>query len=82
MTNKKIKNTNLKCWIVDYSHKYGHDVWPIFSVRAPTLKKVKEDICNFEPSTEHIEIEGPWSIPCCCDDATEHRERQIRRGCK
>ena len=51
------------CWVVIYTHQYGVDAWPLFSVRKPMLKSVIKELGSWEPDKEEIEIRGPFPLP-------------------
>lgn len=52
-------------WIVQYYHKYGTDVWPVFAKKCPKEADIIKDIPDFkgEEENEWIEIVGPFDVP-------------------
>lgn len=52
-----------KLWIVRYSHRHGHDVWPVLSPEMPNEDEVIEGIEDWEgeEKDEYIEVYGPFA---------------------
>lgn len=51
----------MNLYIVRYSHRHGHDVWPVFATKAPTEDEIIAGLDEFEPERdEFIEIYGPF----------------------
>ena len=53
-------------WIVMYHHRHGVDVWPCFTIDAPTQEQMIEQTEEqFEPDREdeYLEAAGPFEVP-------------------
>ena len=55
----------MNLYIIRYSHRHGHDVWPVFSTKAPTEDEIIEKLEEWEgeEKDEFIEISGPHPHP-------------------
>lgn len=53
----------MKIWIIVYNHRHGSDAWPVVSEEQPDLKKISEELDDFEPDRqEYIDSFGPFAL--------------------
>lgn len=55
----------MNLYIIRYSHRHGHDVWPVFATEQPSEDEVIAGLEDWEgeEADEYIEIYGPFDIP-------------------
>jgi hypothetical protein len=58
----------MKFYIIRYSHRHGHDVWPHFSDEEPAEADIIEELeaagqWEGEKRDEYVEIYGPFETP-------------------
>ena len=56
----------IQFFIIRFSHKHGHDVWPHFSQKEPSeddIIKELEDAGTWDGGDEYVEITGPFEVP-------------------
>jgi len=53
----------MKCYIVVYSHKHGITTWPEFQDEPLTVDDVIEELTDWQPDEEFIQIDGPFAVP-------------------
>ena len=55
----------MNLYIIRYSHRHGHDVWPVFATKAPTEDEIIEGLEEWEGEErdEFVEITGPFEVP-------------------
>ncbi len=57
----------MRFWIILYTHRHGHDVWPIFQETDPKWGELHDDLekWGYEPDREDedVDIIGPFNTP-------------------
>jgi len=55
----------MNLYIIRYSHRHGHDVWPVFSTTEPSEDEIIANLDDWEgeEADEYLEITGPHPYP-------------------
>lgn len=49
-------------WIVHHQHRHGDSIWPVLSVRKPTISQIDSGDFELDREDEGLAIEGPFPL--------------------